>query len=1178
MPEIKHTFLAGKMNKSLDDRLVPEGEYRDAQNIQVTTDIDGGGDIGTVRKVKGNTALTSADPYFTGTPKTVGSFFDDKNNAIYYFVTDDTNHKIYQYKTDTNTLSTIAEGSYLNFDKQRLITGINILDDILFWTDNENPPRRIELKKFNADNTYYHDLTDETKVSVVKYSPFLAPSISLARGSTDNNYIEEKFVRFSYRYKYNDGTYSQLAPFSAIAFKLADNQLDSTEVQKAYEQGLLETFINDAREVTIDIDLPTNPVNDFGIESLEVLMKDANSSAVRIIKKLPVSNTDTSKQHIYKSEIPTSTLNEKELLRVSDNAPIKAAAQEVVGNRIVYGNFEENYELPSLNYTLTYSAKSTSANTAYPHHSIKQRRNYEVGIVLSDKYGRKSPVILGDNPTINIPARTADASSWNGDSIKLTFSELPTGSHWHSYRVVVKQTQQEYYNVYIPGLSFFNGITYFTTFGDNVNKVPRNSEAISFESEISSSNTYIYPKVINGRFYTAHVENKNGTDLNRTSYTIVIPTGNNVYWSYWAADDSDYVVEEISGTQTINVPAGNAIGGLTPTVEDVKVYVDGLLCAVNTHYTKTGGSNVTSITFTSTYAQPTGRKITIFKKLRFDGTAGTAGHTIKSLTYPEGTFAGGSATAGASEEFNIYTYTGDGTTPLYPGTDGGDVYQTISGGGLVKVQGIGTLNSYSDITDTFISTSDSENNRGFYKANNNYLVASVADDIGFNLTGDNLIITGKVHDLAVLETKPFESALDIYYETPTSGLVSDLDLVTEIEVDYYNTFIVKGDTPPSSEDVWHIEESRIRGDFNADSVDFGVVAHVTNNDYGTTVRENTLIYSGVYNPRTGFNETNQFPLGENITKSLDIQYGSIQKLFAEERDLVVFQEEKVSSIPIDRDIIYTAEGIPQVITSNKVFGDPMAYLGNYGIGTNPESFAYYAGRKYFVDQPKGAVLRLSRDGFTEISNYGMRTYLVQNLQTATTILGAWDMAKRQYVFSYNTDTLSYDESAKGFVSFYDYAPESGGSLDGKFYTFKNGLLYEHYNGTQFYGESFNASIDLVMNQNPSASKNFLSFNYEGTETWNINSIATDTDTANNIIAYDNTKQDTNTDMYLNIFRNFDGKYFANIINNTTETDNEISFGGSISGVKGHFIKLKLTSSDANAELFSVSTNYNINSY
>ena len=1180
MPEIKHTFLAGKMNKSLDDRLVPEGEYRDAQNIEVTTDIDGGGDIGTLRRIKGNTALTSADPYFTGTPQTIGSFFDDKNNTIYYFVTDNTNHKIYSYKTDTSTLTTIARGSYLNFNTQYLITGINILDKFLFWTDNYNAPRRINLDEL-TDPNYYFDLTDEVKVSVVKYSPFLAPSITLNSGSTTNDYIKEKFVRFSYRYKYTDGTYSQLAPFSPIAFKLANNQLTANQVQKAYEQGIIESFVNDVNEVTIDADLPTDPVDIYGIESVEFLMKDANSSAIRIIKKLPVSNLDNTKQHIYKSEIPTSTLPEKELLRVSENAPITAKSQEIVGNRLVYGNFSENYSLPTLDYTLSYGEKVT---TKYPHHSIKQRRNYEVGIVLSDKYGRKSPVILGNNPTINIPARTADAAAWNGDSIKLTFAELPSGD-WYSYRVVVKQTQQEYYNVYVPGISYFNGISYFTTFGDNVNKVPRNSEVVSFESEIANSNVSVYPKVINGRFYTAHVENRNGTDLSRKTYRLQNVGSNasaGTYWSYWAAETVNFQEEEIAGSQTITVTAGQSIGGLAPTVEDVKVYVDGLLASNVTHYTKTGTTDITAITFTSAYAQPTGRKITIFKKLRFDGDPGEQGtslHDIKALFYPEvASLAGGTITQLDSEEFNIYTYTGDGTTPLYPSTDGGDVYQTISGGDLVKVQGIGTLSSFSDITDTFITTSDSENNRGFYKANNNYLVASVADDIGFNLTGDNLIITGKVHDLAVLETKPFESAIDIYYETPTSGLVADLDLVTAIEVDYYNTFIVKGDTPPASEPVWHIEESRIKGDFNADSVDLGVVAHTTNSDYQRAIRENTLIYSGIYNPRTGFNETNQFPQGENITKSLDIQYGSIQKLFAEESDLIVFQEERVSNIPIYRDIIYTAEGVPQVVTSNRVFGDPMAYLGNYGIGKNPESFAYYAGRKYFVDEPKGTVLRLSRDGFTEISNYGMRTYFLQNLEGSSTVRGMWDMRKRQYIISYGTDTLSFDENAKGWVSFYSYTPEFGGSLDGKFYTFKNGLLYEQYNGTQFYGNNFTSSVDIVMNQNPSASKNFLTINYEGTNTWNISTIETDTDTANGIIAYDNAKQDTNTDMYLNIFRNFDGKYFANIINSTPATDNEVSFGGDISGVKGHFLKLKIQTSSSNAELFSISTNYNVNSY
>ena len=35
MPEIKHTFQGGGMNKDLDERLVPNGQYRDALNVQV---------------------------------------------------------------------------------------------------------------------------------------------------------------------------------------------------------------------------------------------------------------------------------------------------------------------------------------------------------------------------------------------------------------------------------------------------------------------------------------------------------------------------------------------------------------------------------------------------------------------------------------------------------------------------------------------------------------------------------------------------------------------------------------------------------------------------------------------------------------------------------------------------------------------------------------------------------------------------------------------------------------------------------------------------------------------------------------------------------------------------------------------------------------------------------------
>ena len=61
MPEIKHTFTGGKMNKDLDERLVQNGEYRDAMNIQVrTTD---GSDSGSIQNIKGNTLVPSGDNY-----------------------------------------------------------------------------------------------------------------------------------------------------------------------------------------------------------------------------------------------------------------------------------------------------------------------------------------------------------------------------------------------------------------------------------------------------------------------------------------------------------------------------------------------------------------------------------------------------------------------------------------------------------------------------------------------------------------------------------------------------------------------------------------------------------------------------------------------------------------------------------------------------------------------------------------------------------------------------------------------------------------------------------------------------------------------------------------------------------------------------------------------------------
>ena len=84
MPELKRNFTKGRMNKDLDERMVPNGEYRDALNVEVATSE--AANVGTVQTLKGNTSLTAL---FSPTASCVGTIADEKNNKIYWFVSDD---------------------------------------------------------------------------------------------------------------------------------------------------------------------------------------------------------------------------------------------------------------------------------------------------------------------------------------------------------------------------------------------------------------------------------------------------------------------------------------------------------------------------------------------------------------------------------------------------------------------------------------------------------------------------------------------------------------------------------------------------------------------------------------------------------------------------------------------------------------------------------------------------------------------------------------------------------------------------------------------------------------------------------------------------------------------------------------------------------------------------------
>ena len=203
MANIQRNFIAGRMNKSLDERLVPNGEYIDALNVRLgSTEAS---EIGSVENSKGNTKMTSLQYEQTGSvtgatllsdeARCIGAYEDGQNNRIYWFVHDPAFtvgntgkiDMIVSFNPTTENLTyhiiSIDDGfavnTTLNFNPQYLITAVDLVDDLLFFTDNINPPRFINVAQNYPNPLYDIDQTTAEEFMVVKKPPIKAPSISL---------------------------------------------------------------------------------------------------------------------------------------------------------------------------------------------------------------------------------------------------------------------------------------------------------------------------------------------------------------------------------------------------------------------------------------------------------------------------------------------------------------------------------------------------------------------------------------------------------------------------------------------------------------------------------------------------------------------------------------------------------------------------------------------------------------------------------------------------------------------------------------------------------------------------------------------------------------------------------------------------------------------------------------
>ena len=234
--------------------------------------------------------------------------------------------------------------------------------------------------------------------------------------------FELKFPRFAYRWKYIDGEYSTYSPFSEAAFITGQFSYNS-------ELGYNLAMTNNIRRVVIDsFDTPTDDVVE-----IDILYKESNANPVYTVETIPVA---TASIEITNDQIH-AILPEIQLLRPYDNVPKTAFGQEIIANRLVYGNYTHNYDVE-----VTPEFESNLLNREATNQSIKTGRLYQFGVVYQDEYGRQTPVLSNTTATHSVDVSTSDEATQF--AVKLN---SPAPSWATDYKMYIKETATEYYNL-----------------------------------------------------------------------------------------------------------------------------------------------------------------------------------------------------------------------------------------------------------------------------------------------------------------------------------------------------------------------------------------------------------------------------------------------------------------------------------------------------------------------------------------------------------------------------------------------------------------------------------------------------------------------------------------------------------------------------------------------------------
>lgn len=478
--KVINTFTKGAMNKSTDKSLIPQDYFIDAENLRFSTTNNNDG-VGT--SIKGSLQVSDSTEG-NNDYKCISAIFNRKKDTILYLLatTDGLKSKILEFNTVTEVTATVINdvNGLLKFDKSGYITGINIIDDLLIISEWNNNIRKINIERHKQ----YEDegktaLLSEEDITLIVKPPYNKPLISLQNTTTsseDENNLEEKLIYFSYRWRYLDGEYSALAPFSLPAFEPKTFDYDfSTQSNKS--------MINKYNQVEISFDTGSENVTE-----IQLVFKESGDNEVFIINDFVKEYEDNgvgwgnneTKTFTFDNFNGIRGLSSDELNKRFDNIPRSSKCQTVIDGRLLFANYKENYNLldslgekVKVDYTLEIESISNTViverddynennelvgtvmvevPSLIPKKTCRSNRDLEVVIEYLDEYLRPTTLLNSSNNTIYIPS---SLSTYQNKVNVLLKNKPPSFAKY--FRFFVKQTKTDYEQV-IPTLFYEDGV------------------------------------------------------------------------------------------------------------------------------------------------------------------------------------------------------------------------------------------------------------------------------------------------------------------------------------------------------------------------------------------------------------------------------------------------------------------------------------------------------------------------------------------------------------------------------------------------------------------------------------------------------------------------------------------------------------------------------------------------